>query len=233
MKRALFLTVGLLVALSPVQVEAQLYGGSITGGSAYLDFVSGSGVNGGYGVQVGPYTGNLQGDGFGNFSIYCVDYLHYASSGNVFVSQMSGDLSSTRLAQTETQAQAQVIYQKTAYLSSLFETTATSAWGGIHAAIWELSSGQSLGDGTAREMYVDMANANYASVDLSEWYVITPDGATDGFMEGLGTGTYDGLGQEFLMRRSVPEPATVLLMLTGLVLLVGVNRKRLLALQDL
>lgn len=50
---------------------------------------------------------------------------------------------------------------------------------------------------------------------------------------GYANGNYDGSGQEFLVRRAVPEPATILLMLTGLVMLVGVNRKRMLAISDL
>ena len=37
---------------------------------------------------------------------------------------------------------------------------------------------------------------------------------------------YNGTGQEFLMRTtSVPEPSTLLLMMTGLAMLIFVNRK--------
>lgn len=227
MKRAFFFAVAMAFALAPAQVNAQIvdYGGTATTGSHYLDFVSGSFVNGGYGVQVGPYVGNFVGDGFGQFSIYCVDYLHFAQDGNVVVSQMSGSLASTRLGQNLTQAQARAVYQKTAYLSSLFATTNQSAWGGIHAAIWEISSGQTLGNTASRDMYVNMANANYSSVNLNQWYVITAAGAgLDGHLQ-----SGDGLGQEFLMRKAVPEPATILLMLTGFVMLVGVSRKRVVA----
>lgn len=235
MKRALSLSIGLLAVLAPIQAEAQLYDGSVTGGSAYLNFVSGSGVGSSYGVQVGGYTGNFAGDSFGDFSIYCVDFLHYATSGNVVVSQMSGGLGDTRLGGYSgwTASQARTTYQKAAYLASLFDTSAQSAWGDIHGAIWALTSGQSLGDPVARQAYIDMADQNYASVDLGDWYVISPTLIADGYGQGRGTGTYDGRGQEFLMRRvEVPEPATIFILLTGFVMLIGVSRKRTLALQD-
>ena len=41
------------------------------------------------------------------------------------------------------------LYQKAAYLSSLFDTAPTASWGGIHAAIWSL-----LGDGSPSLIHV-------------------------------------------------------------------------------
>lgn len=231
MKRSFFFVAAALVALLPANADAQLYNGDPSGFSQF-DFENAKGPDGTatagtFGVYVGPYTGNFLDDAAGSFSIYCVDYLHYASDMNnvdVNVSGLSGSLANTRLNDP-------VRYQKAAYLSSLFDSWGT--WGtdkrtvfsGIHAAIWSVTSGSTLGSGMTaglREDFLTMANDNYDTVNLDEWYVITRDASDlDGYME-----SGDGMGQEFLMRRSVPEPGTLLLMLTGMVMLVGVSRKR-------
>lgn len=232
MKRAFFSTVGLLVALQ-APVAGQLYNGTPPS-TAQFDFVSASGsVAGTFGVYVGPYTADFVGDAFGQFSIYCVDYLHYARDIDlVNVTQLSDPLGNTRLNDP-------VKYQKAAYLSSLFDSwtdysvggtySQQTVWSGLHAAIWSITSGVTVGSGTTATLrgdFVTLAGANYGTVDQNDWYVITNDD--------LGTGNYDGTGQEFLMRRaSVPEPGPTLLLLTGLVMLVGVSRKRILRVEEL
>lgn len=233
MKRALFLTVGLLAALQ-APVAGQLYQGTPPD-QAEFDFVGASpGIAGTFGTYVGPYTGDFVGDAFGQFSIYCVDYLHYAQDIDlVNVSPLSGSLANTRIG-TSTQ------YTQAAYLSSLFESwgdysdggtySQQTVWSGLHAAIWSVTSDVNVGSGDTEtlrnEFLMDASLAtNLASVDLDEWFVITN--------VNLGASDYDGTGQEFLVRRSVPEPATLFLMLTGLVLLVGVNRKRIFAMGEL
>lgn len=237
MKRAFFATVGLLVALQ-APVAGQLYQGTPPS-QAQFDFVGASpGVAGTFGTYVGPYTGDFIGDAFGQFSIYCVDYLHYARDIDlVNVSPLSGSLANTRIG-TSTQ------YTQAAYLSSLFESwgdysdggtySKQTVWSGLHAAIWGVTSDVSDVDlGTTgdtevlRNTFLTMSAdaTNLASVDLDEWFVITN--------VNLGSTNYDGTGQEFLARRSVPEPATVFLLLTGLVMLVGVNRKRIFVMEDL
>lgn len=242
MKRALFLAVAALVAVAPASTEAQLYNGNPPTSAAF-DFVSAAGsVAGTFGVMVGPYTGNFLDDSVGAFSIYCVDYLHYAKDmSRVNVSQVSGDLSLTRLNDATR-------YGQSAYLSSLFDSWADysnggalsrqTVFSGLHAAIWQVTSGEVLGGdgqvGAVRDDFLAMAVTGAATMDLSEWYVITEDGVTDGFGQGRFDAQWDGKGQEFLMRRaSVPEPGTVLLILTGVVMLLGVGRKRVLDLGDL
>ena len=229
MKRARFFALGLLVALSPVQVEAQLYQGTPPA-QADFEFVGpGSAVAGTFGVYVGPYVGNLVGDGFGPFSIYCVDYRNMAGDMSpANISPLSGPMTNTRIG-TQTQ------YLQAAYLSSLFDSWEshaggygkTAVWSGLHAAIWGITSDVNVGGSNAatldrRTYFMGLAanQNNYGSVNPDEWFVIT-------------NADLDAGGQEFLVRRSVPEPTTLLLMLTGLLLLVGVSRKRLLALQDL
>ena len=134
------------------------------------------------------------------FSIYCVDYRHHAIDQWVNVSALGGDLSQTRL-------NDYTKYQKAAYLASLFDTYSTSQWGYIHAAIWYITSGVTL-----------VLFNNAGSFNTDGWYLLSP--ATH---NGI---TYDG--QEFLMRTvSVPEPATFVLLATGLLLMAAFSRRRL------
>jgi hypothetical protein len=183
----------------------------------YLKFVSGSGTSG-YGVQVGPYVGQFipfagvsEDPLHPAFNIYCVDYTHYAKSQLVNVSALEeGSLAATRLGNDDFAR-----YRKAAYLSSLFhDLDHAGNWAQIHAAIWSITSGVTIGSTGG---YVTMANSNAATFDTNGWYVLTPTNKS-----------YSSSGQEFLMRRvSVPEPATFLLMATGLLFLAAISRKRL------
>lgn len=240
MKRALFLAAGLAIALQPVTAGAQIFNGTPMP-VEYLDFLGGSGVGSPYGVQVGPYTARFDNDEMTGrmtaspqFSVYCVDYLHYANNSNglVNVSAMNGDLSNTRLGDFGT-------YQTSAYLSSLFEDWNVHAaalngdtgmtfsrrdvWSGLHSAIWAVATGpEDLGVSntrvaTARSYFFELAGENAGTFDTSDWYVLS---------EADVALTMASSGQEFLVRAGVPEPSTLLLMLTGMVLMFGVSRRR-------
>jgi hypothetical protein len=222
MKRLLLiaLTAGLLA--QPAQLTAQqpyFYGG-IPDATEYLNFLGGSGVNGGYGVQVGPYSARFEYPASAAFSIYCVDYTHFAKDGWVNVTGLSsGNLGNTRLglngAEDFTGDYSR--YRQAAYLATLFDTgnQPTTEWGKIHAAIWTLTSGVTPGGDTGAYLTSTWAAPTTFSTD--GWYILTPTNPT-----------YSTSGQEFLMRTvSVPEPAAFLLMATGLLLLAAVSRKRL------
>jgi len=216
MKRLLLAALAAGLLAQPADVSAQLYYNGIPDAQEYLDFVSGSGVNGGYGVQVGPYVGRFTGDpGMPQFSVYCVDYTHTAKDQTVNVAAVGGSLATTRLNDFAK-------YQTAAYLASLFETSSTSQWGSIHAAIWSVTSGVSVGNAAGRDGYLALAASNAASFDTNGWYVLTPTNPSSA-----------SSGQEFLIRSrtvSVPEPAAFLLLATGVLLLAGASRRRLAAL---
>lgn len=118
-----------------------------------------------------------------------------------------------------------------------------NAWSGIHAAIWiimtpgfpadasQLGAHASFIDdiGLAFGMaipFLDMAqeaaDGGFTGFDFSQWSVFTDKNA-DGHSYGK---------QEYLVRTVVPEPATVILLLSGLVVLFGVGRRRLSQLGD-
>jgi len=225
MKRFLLIALSAGVLAQPAQLSAQLYYNGIPDATEYLDFISGSGQSGGYGVQVGPYVGRFTGShespASQPFSLYCVDYLHYAQDGWVNVTALSAaaihNPGPTRL-------DSFTRYRNLAYLSSLFDTVpqSTTNWGGIHAAIWYFASGQTLGSGATaayRNQLIAAVNGGAANnFNTDGWYVLTPRYPSS-----------SSSGQEFLMRTrrvSVPEPAGFLLMATGLLMLAAVSRTR-------
>ncbi len=214
MKRFLLiaLSAGLLAQPSQITAQQPYFYSGVPDATEYLNFLSGSGV-GSYGVQVGPYLGRFESPASAPFSIYCVDYTHYARDQWVDVSALApGQLAETRLGNSN-----YVRYQKAAYLSSLFDDTSYNGqWGAIHAAIWYFTSNVTVGP-SSRTTFITMANNNAASFNTNGWYVLSPTNPS-----------YSGSGQEFLMRTvSVPEPATFMLLASGLLLLAAVSRKRL------
>ena len=221
MKRLVVIALSAGLLAQPAQVEAQLFYEGIPDAQEYLNFMSGSGVNGGYGVQVGPYLAQFTTPLSPAFSIYCVDYTHYAKDGWVNVSSLasSATLGNTRLGLNgaESLTGDYLRYRQAAYLATLFDTGGqpTSEWGKIHAAIWTLTSGVTPGGNTGA--YLTSAWAAPSTFSTAGWYVLTPTNPS-----------YSSSGQEFLMRTrvSVPEPAGILLMATGLLMLAMVSRKR-------
>lgn len=252
MKRFSLLLVAAAIGLQPLAADAQVFNGTPFD-VEFLQFLGGSGVNGTYGVQVGPYEGRFLGDGETAvtnagvqdqvdrsvstlpFALYCVDFEHYATNSNglVNVSMVGGDLSNTRLGSFAS-------YQRTAYLSSLFDSwtehqtalasglggtwSQSTVWSGLHAAIWNTSGSNPTLDystDVARDYFSSLADERAGDFDTSGWYVLS---------EADVPLSYGNSGQEFLIRTgrttSVPEPSTILLMATGLLLLLGASRRR-------
>jgi hypothetical protein len=212
MMRSAMIALTAVVAAQPSAAQQPYFHDGAPSAREYLEFTQSSGMlMADHGVEVGPYMGHFQGEpASAQFSIYSVDFTHFAMSQMVNVTALSrGNFRNTRL---NGDAAAAAKYRQAAYLASLFDTRPTSRWGRIHAAIWWVTSGQ----------------APYYNQDLVElpvpedfstngWYVISSldaDGGPD-----------DGTGQEFLLR-SVPEPTTFFLMASGLLLLAAFSRKR-------
>ena len=169
------------------------------------------------GVRVGAYQAQaLSLPGQPAMDIYCVDFMHAIRGGTVWdanMSQLSGDLSNTRFGDAFRSQ-----YQKAAWLSIQFSNTNEAEWGGLHSAIWNLMTPGHPGWETDQQGYwFGLADANYQSVDLSQWSVVT-DVRALGIQGGV---------QEFITPNVVtPEPITLALLGSGLLGIGALRRRR-------
>ncbi len=179
------------------------------------------------GEQVGPLrlTFNL----FANAvaPVVCVDFNNFYSGGTAYSANLTllsstvGDIGTrTRQGQLLGGSVGLSRYLQMAWLSDKFATEATSEWGGIQGAIWNLGSTgtPSASLNPSVQVWLDqLAAADLSMLNLAD-YVIVTDVRT---VEGVSG------SQEFLVRANVvPEPSTYALMLTGFAGLAMFARRR-------
>jgi hypothetical protein len=215
---------------SPEATQAQLFTGNVSNTAVTADAgpwavshtFAGVGTE-----QVGPLrlTFNM----FANAvaPVVCVDFNNFYTSGATYtanVTLLSSSLADigllTRQGQQLGGADGLSRYMQMAWLSDRFATEASTEWGGIQGAIWNLGSTGTPDASTnpSVQFWLDqLASADLSTLDLTQYAIVTDARTVEGF----------GGSQEFLVRANVvPEPSTYVLMGTGLAGLLLLSRRR-------
>ncbi len=180
-----------------------------------------TGVNGSNDGQyyVSPYTGTMNGQAV---TLFCVDMINEVNFGQTWQANVtnlaSGNLSNTRYgdsAISPVAANAGILYAEAAWLTTQFASN-PSDYVSLQYALWDLMNPGSEPTSYGNvQHWLDLAAANYGSIDPSQFAIIT----------NVGPVTLTGQVQEFIIR--TPEPGTLALLLCGmLVLAVFVSRQR-------
>ncbi len=203
-----------------------------------LQLTAGSGVVATWGgVYVGPYEAKLTSyPGQPTITIYCDDFLNASQVGDTWTANVApltlAGIATTRLGLLQPGNATNLgRYMRAAWLAAQFATNRTrSAWSAIHSAIWSTVlpgdvpgygySGQYVDAGTGIDWLAAANAADLSTFDASRWRVLT-DVLSRNDPAHAGT-------QEYLVEVNTvtPEPATLVMLATGLLMLVGLTGYR-------
>jgi hypothetical protein len=130
------------------------------------------GVNGAeaYGYYVGPYYGRLEQQ---SVVLDCVDFANDVGFGQEWAANLShidaqGELGNTRFGGSVNALQ---LYQEAAWLTTQYSVNPPTAYADIQATIWQLFDRYAPTPSTG--YWLNQAQANYASGDYSNFFVVT------------------------------------------------------------
>ena len=212
----------LFASNAAAQVEVKVTAPRVPGGTAVVWDPPGSTPA----LYISPYTGLITATNQ-TVILNCVDFFHNVTLNQSWLATRTnlaiGDMVNTRFNNATLYLQAAWLTQQYGANPGAYAQRSIA----IQAAIWNLMtpSAPDKTDGsgvTSQSYWLSQAQleANWRSIDPNRFYVLTAVGASED--------NTDKLQQEFLVYQSssVPEPATLALLGSGVAVVVGAVRRR-------
>lgn len=173
-------------------------------------FVDGGSVSA-FGYLVGPYNGIMgAGSSAQNVFLYCVDFEHHIANGELWSANLT-NLGTGVGVGTNTRSANLTLYRQAAWLSTQYALH-PAATADIQATIWNLFT-VAAGAQPSSGFWLTQAQTNYGSLDYSSFLVVTDVNRA-----------LESSAQEFIV--VTPEPATIALLGTGLLVVFGAATRR-------